>query len=76
MEKMRFLRVGSLFVMLFSIMLFLSPCFAEEWTGVEFNTNRPGMDYRVIKGGLGSPQACRDECNKDPRCKAWSYVVC
>ena len=46
----------------------------DETTGLEDNIDRHGADYRDF--GLptdASPQACRQECLKEDRCRAFTY---
>ena len=41
----------------------------------EFNTDRPGMDYRNFEMALYSDwRSCKQKCDQDPACKAWTYV--
>ncbi len=42
--------------------------------GMEPDTDRPGMDYRSFDLPYADPKLCMEACNKDPRCKAWTYV--
>ncbi len=69
MEKMRTLR--SVYVVLFSIILFLSPRFAQA---MEFDTDRPGMDYKSYDLLSPDPNLCERACKEDPNCRAWTYV--
>jgi len=43
-------------------------------SGMEFDTDRPGMDYANFDLPYADPKLCMEACNKDPRCKAWTYV--
>jgi hypothetical protein len=43
---------------------------------IEQNTNYFGMDYndgKLPRDNCG-PECCRDECKKDPKCKAYTWV--
>jgi hypothetical protein len=40
----------------------------------EFNTDRPGNDFANFDLPSEHPSICRDACDRDTRCKAWSYV--
>lgn len=42
--------------------------------GFEYNTDRPGRDYRDIDLSRPDPSLCRDLCAGDPQCKAYTYV--
>jgi len=41
---------------------------------LEPNTNRFGNDYRNITMDVPDPDLCRTECEKDPKCRAFTYV--
>jgi hypothetical protein len=41
---------------------------------LEPNTNRYGNDYRNIIMDIPDPELCRSECEKDPKCRAFTYV--
>lgn len=59
----------------FAIALALpSMSFAAEAT-LEENVERPGADYSNLILEKGSPaRFCRDACQSDPQCRAWTYV--
>lgn len=42
--------------------------------GLELGTNRPGMDYRSFLLPQAKPALCKEACEADSRCKAWTYV--
>lgn len=42
--------------------------------GLENNTNRPGSDFHSFTLGSADPELCRQACEKDPRCVAFTYV--
>jgi len=44
---------------------------AGDGKGMEPGINRPGGDYRNIVFG---PEYCRDLCNEDSQCRAWTFV--
>ncbi len=41
---------------------------------LEQNSNRPGHDYRNFDLSVAQPEACRDACAEDARCRAYTYV--
>jgi hypothetical protein len=41
---------------------------------MEWNTNRPGEDYKDLDLSSPEPQLCAEACMKDARCRAWTYV--
>ncbi len=72
MGTMRVIMPESIFVLLFSIGLFLSPRSAQT---IELDTDRPGMDYRSLDLSSPDPDVCERACKEDPQnCKAWTYV--
>jgi hypothetical protein len=58
------------------VSLFQLPVFAdtEKGQGMEMNTNRPGDDYKDLDLSEANPALCRDACQKEGRCKSWTYV--
>jgi hypothetical protein len=40
----------------------------------EANIDRPGGDYRSFNLPSAHPSLCRDACQTDSRCRAWTYV--
>jgi len=42
--------------------------------GYEYNIDRPGYDYKNFNLTENSPALCKDACDKDSRCKAWTFV--
>ena len=42
--------------------------------GLEYNTNRYGSDYKGWNEIGTTPEACRDDCLRDPKCKSFSWV--
>ena len=42
--------------------------------GMEPDTDRPGMDYTSFDLPYADPKLCMEACNRDPRCRAWTYV--
>ena len=40
----------------------------------EWNTDRPGGDYRSFDLAQADPQLCRRACSRESRCRAWTYV--
>ena len=43
-------------------------------SSIEYNTVRPGMDYRNFDLPTADHMICRDICMNDPNCRAWTYV--
>jgi hypothetical protein len=41
---------------------------------VEYDTDRPGADYRDFDLSDPGYESCRDACAGDPKCKAYTYV--
>lgn len=41
---------------------------------LEYDTDRPGQDYRNLDLPSARPQLCQAECGADPKCKAFTYV--
>ncbi|HEY0347836.1 MAG TPA: PAN domain-containing protein [Pyrinomonadaceae bacterium] len=41
---------------------------------LEYDTNRPGADYRNFEIAQADPAICRNECASDSTCKAFTYV--
>jgi hypothetical protein len=43
-------------------------------SGLEKDTDRPGMNYRNFDLDVSEPKRCQRTCQDDPKCKAWTYV--
>ena len=41
---------------------------------LEWNTNRPGLDYKNFELTEARPELCQQACADDPNCKAFTYV--
>jgi hypothetical protein len=41
---------------------------------MEYNTDRAGSDYKSFGLVQADPALCQASCNKQPKCKAWTYV--
>ncbi len=41
---------------------------------LEYDTDRPGKEYRNFDLAEARPEACQDECARDGACKAFTYV--
>ncbi len=51
--------------------------FAYDTVGVnnyEYNIDRPGYDYRNFDLPENDPSLCKQACDSDPKCKAWTFV--
>ncbi len=46
----------------------------ENFLELEYDTDRPGMDYRGFDLPSNDPMLCQKACNHDPKCKAWTFV--
>jgi hypothetical protein len=42
--------------------------------GFEVNTDRPGKDLKVLELPQPNPELCRDACQEEAACKAFTYV--
>ena len=40
----------------------------------EYDTDRPGGDYRTLRLSAADFNLCRSACAKDESCVAWTYV--
>jgi hypothetical protein len=47
------------------------PAGRTQW---EWDTDRPGLDYHNFEQDRDDPAICQDACQKDPRCRAWTWV--
>jgi curli biogenesis system outer membrane secretion channel CsgG len=45
----------------------------EQEAKTEYDTDRPGADYRDFPLRASDPSLCRDACNREYRCKAWTF---
>ena len=41
---------------------------------MEFEYQQAGNDYKDLDSSEQDPALCRDACQKEGRCKAWTYV--
>jgi len=41
---------------------------------VELDVDRPGKDYKNFDLSAANPNLCREACEKDPKCQAFTYV--
>ena len=46
----------------------------DRMSSMEWDTNRPGLDYQDFDLSKDDPKLCQDACKNDPQCKAWTYV--
>lgn len=49
-------------------------CATSQPIGMEMDTDRMGMDYKRIIMPAAEPSLCKEECEKDSTCKAFTYV--
>ena len=47
---------------------------AKYSLSTEKNTNRAGKDYKNFDLKSPNPEFCKAACEKDPKCKAYTYV--
>jgi len=59
--------------MILSMILLATVVFAYA-VEYEYDTDRPGMDYKNFDLKRYHPSYCESGCNEDPLCKAWTYV--
>ncbi|WP_188020330.1 PAN domain-containing protein [Deferribacter autotrophicus] len=43
-------------------------------SNMEYNTDRPGLDYKNFNLPANDPKLCKQVCDNDPKCKAWTFV--
>src|SRR6266576_3481075 len=43
-------------------------------SNLEYDTNRPGGDYRNFELSQADPAICRNECQADSTCRSFTYV--
>jgi hypothetical protein len=41
----------------------------------EYNTDRPGSDYRNFELAAADPALCAAQCQREGQCRAWTYVI-
>jgi PAN domain len=54
-----------------AVVLFVGPLAASARAQVGFD--RPGADYASVVVRPGDPSLCAARCERDPRCRAWSF---
>lgn len=59
---------------LFATLLFLSFGSGARSQDLEVNVDRMGGDYTSFNLGQSNPAQCRNACQQDTRCRAWTYV--
>ncbi len=42
--------------------------------GMEWNTDRPGSDFKFFALSIDDPNICRNACMNEAGCRAWTYV--
>jgi hypothetical protein len=55
-----------------AVVLFIGPLAASAHAQVGFD--RPGADYASVVVRPGDPALCAARCERDPRCRAWSFA--
>jgi len=61
-------------LLILCFMAFLQFGVAANSNSMELNTDRPGRDYRSFDMPWDDPAICREACERDLKCKAWTYV--
>jgi hypothetical protein len=56
------------------MLLVLGAAAGAQPVTLEPDTNRPGRDYRDFELKRADPEACRQACVKETRCRAFTYV--
>lgn len=54
--------------------LFFTSIAIVDSLALEYDTNRPGMDYSNFDLPSADPSLCEQACNSDPICQAFTYV--
>lgn len=58
-----------------SLILWISGAAAQQASvSLEPDTNRPGMDYRSFDLQDDRPELCRQACERDEKCRAYTYI--
>src|SRR3954468_23893036 len=66
----RLMRCLSVFLCGLAVALLAVPVPSAGQTGFD----RPGGDYTSVAERSGDPAACASRCDREPRCRAWSFV--
>lgn len=62
-------------IIFLSLMLWISGASAQQASvTLEPDTNRPGMDYRSFDLQDARPELCRQACERDEKCRAYTYI--
>ena len=62
-------------IVFLSLMLWISGAAAQQAAvSLEPDTNRPGMDYRSLDLEDARPELCRQACERDEKCRAYTYI--
>ena len=64
------MRCLSVFLCGLAVALLAAPVPGAGQTGFD----RPGGDYTSVAERSGDPAACAGRCDREPRCRAWSFV--
>ena len=77
MENSNALRLGTIWLALCAVLLFSSPCVGQpaQPGKIEYNTDRPGMDFKSIDFEGWPYGDCGRRCQEDPRCQAWTSCL-
>ena len=56
-----------------AVLFFVSIALMDS-LALEYDTDRPGMDYNSFDLSSANPSLCEQACNADPNCRAFTYV--
>jgi len=48
--------------------------YSKHSGSMEWDIDRPGLDYNNFDLPKNEPALCMDACQRDQKCKAWTYV--
>ncbi len=64
-------RIAALMAIVPTILMLVAP---SSGATMEWDTDLPGQDYRTLPLDYPAPSLCRDECEGDPKCRAWTFM--
>ncbi len=68
------MRLLKIMILIICIFISMEATGVKKIQGMEFNTDRPGLDYRSFDLPWDDPGLCQEACTRDSKCKAWTYV--
>jgi len=64
-----------LYILSFIFVVFATQGITKSYAkNVEWNTDRPGLDFSNFNLPQANPKLCKIKCDGNPKCKAWTYV--